>query len=215
MVDTRRTSGGNKSTRSRSTSNSNRAGGEIYDFGALDQFEKNKRLANQSKCNASNTSCDDNSNDQNGIPGSIVESRIVKFNNILPIGKKRDCPVYGYILKEKSNSTWEYVNYRHDIKCIMGIKNIVHVCVVAHLTIPWSVTYYNLYSEEKEFKDVNANLLTLQSAYDNERLTVCKDLAYCIIDFLDNKFEVLFPDTKDQRTYVNYVIPVFIGLICL
>ena len=100
MVDTRRTSGGNKSTRLRSTSNSNRAGGEIYDFGALDQFEKNKRLANQSKRNASNTSCDDNSNDQNGIPGSIVESRIVKFSNLLPIGKKIDCPVYGYIFKK-------------------------------------------------------------------------------------------------------------------
>ena len=57
--------------------------------------------------------------------------------------------------------------------------------------------------------------MTLQSAYENERLTVCKNLAYCILDFLDNKFQVLFPDTKDQKTYVNYVIPVFIGLICL
>ena len=97
----------------------------------------------------------------------------------------------------------------------MGIKQIVHVCVFAHLTIPWSLTYYKLFSEEKEFKDDGANQLTLQSAYDKERLTVCKKLALCIIDFLDKKFKVLFPDTKDQRTYVNYVIPVFIGLICL
>ena len=138
MVSTR-SSEGKTSTRSSSRSNSNRAGEVDYDFAAFEKFEKSKRLANQSKRNAPNTSGDDNSNDQNGIPGSIVESRIVKFNNILPIGKKRDCPVYGYIFKKNSNSTWEYVNYRHDIKCIMGIKHIVHVCVVAHLTIPWSV----------------------------------------------------------------------------
>ena len=215
MVDTRRTSGGNKSTRSRSTSNSNRAGGEIYDFGALDQFEKNKRLANQSNCKASNTSGDDDSHDQNGIPGSIIESRIVKFSNLLAIGKMIDCPVYGYIFKKKSNSAWEHVNYCHNIKIILGIKHIVHVCVVAHLTIPWSLTYYKLFSKEKEFKNVCANRLALQSAYNNERLTVCKDLASCIIDFLDNKFIVLFPDAKVQRTNFKYVIPVFIGLICL
>ena len=71
MVSTR-SSEGKTSTRSSSRSNSNRAGGVDYDFYALEQLEKNKRLANQSKRNASNTSCDDKSNDQNGIPGSIV-----------------------------------------------------------------------------------------------------------------------------------------------
>ena len=73
MVSTRSSEGKTSTGSSRSTSNSKRAGKDVLGFEALDQLEKNKRLANQSKRNDSNTSCDDNSNDQNGIPGSIVE----------------------------------------------------------------------------------------------------------------------------------------------
>ena len=98
MVITRSLGGKTSTGSARSTTNSRNAGNG--DHRQLEIFLNSRQGATQSKRNASNTSGDNNSHDQNGIPGSIVESRIVKFSNLLPIGKKIDCPVYGYIFKE-------------------------------------------------------------------------------------------------------------------
>ena len=87
MVSTRSLEGKTSTGSSaRSTTNSRKAGNG--DHHQLELVLKIRREA--TNCNASNTSGDNNSHDQNGIPGSIVESCIVKLNNVQLSGKKID-----------------------------------------------------------------------------------------------------------------------------